>query len=272
MKTAIAFWMREFCWTQNSRVGALQKPLQEIAGTPADVGVAYEDVTLTTSDGLKISGWYLPGNRPYGVVVVHGIWANKQAVLPAAVMLSEAGYHVLTIDLRGHGLSEGERQSYGYYEALDVIAGVDYLMARSEIENVGVMGYSLGGAAVVRATALDERIKALVVESSFSQHTGLPSWPLAPILVKAAERELGLSVEQINSKEALATMKPRPVMIIHGEEDQLFPVSHAYEMYEAAQEPKELWIIKGLTHDYPIKQRNEYQKRVLAFFEKAFGQ
>jgi dipeptidyl aminopeptidase/acylaminoacyl peptidase len=254
-----------------------------ITGTPADVGVTYEDVTLTTADGLKISGWYLPGNKPYGVVVVHGIWANKQAVLPAVVMLSEAGYHVLTIDLRGHGLSEGERQSYGYYEALDVIASVDYLMARSEIKKVGVMGYSLGGSAVVRATALDERIKALVVESSFSsltdavrdsfsQHTGLPSWPLAPILVKAAERELGLSVEQINSKEALATMKPRPVMIIHGEEDQLFPVGHAYEMYEAAQEPKELWIIEGLTHDYPIKQRNEYQKRVMAFFETAFGQ
>jgi fermentation-respiration switch protein FrsA (DUF1100 family) len=67
-------------------------------------------------------------------------------------------------------------------------------------------------------------------------------------------------------------MKPRPVMIIHGEEDQLFPVGHAYEMYEAAQEPKELWIIEGLTHDYPIKQRNEYQKRVMAFFETAFGQ
>ena len=44
-----------------------------ITGTPADVGLAYEDVTLTTSDGLDISGWYLPGNKPYGEIVVHGI-------------------------------------------------------------------------------------------------------------------------------------------------------------------------------------------------------
>ena len=66
------------------------------------------------------------------------------------------------------------------------------------------------------------------------------------MVVKAAGRELGLSVEQIDSKEALATMAARPVMIIHGEKDQLFPVSHAYEMYEASQEPKELWIIEGL--------------------------
>jgi len=114
-----------------------------ITGTPLDIGLAYEDVSLITSDGLVISAWYLAGTRPYGVIVVHGIWGNKQAVLPAAVMLSEAGYHVLMIDLRGHGLSEGEQQSYGYYEALDVIAGVDYLLTRPEIEQVGVLGYSL---------------------------------------------------------------------------------------------------------------------------------
>ena len=252
-----------------------------ITGTPADVGLAYEDVMLTTSDELKISGWYLPGTQPRGMIVVHGIWANKQAMLPAATMLSQAGYHVLLIDLRGHGFSEGELQSYGYYEALDVMAGVDYLITRPEIEQVGVIGYSLGGAAAVRATALDERIGALVVESSFSslndavrdsfrQHTGLPSWPLGPLVVKGAERELGLAVEQINSKEALRSMAARPVLIIHGEEDQLFPVSHGYQLYEAAQEPKELWIIEGLPHDDPIKQGHEYREWVLRFLEQAF--
>jgi len=254
-----------------------------ITGTPADVDLVYEDVTLTTSDGLKISGWYVPGKKPDAVIVVHGIWANKQAILPAVVMLSEAGYHVLAIDMRGHGLSEGKLISYGYYEALDVQAGVDYLLARPEIKKVGVMGYSLGGAAVVRATAIDERIQALVVESSFSslsdavkdgfsRETGLPSWPFAPLIVRAAEKELGLTVEQVDSAHTLATMRPRPVLIIHGRDDDLFPVSHAYRMYEAAQEPKNLWIIEGLKHDYPIKHKEEYQKRVLGFFEKAFAQ
>ncbi len=254
-----------------------------ITGTPADLGLMYEDVTLTTNDGLKISGWHIPGTKPEAVIIVHGIWANKQAILPAVVMLSEAGYHVLAIDMRGHGLSEGERLSYGYYEALDVQASVDYLLAYHEVEKVGVMGYSLGGAAVVRATAIDERIQALVIESSFSnlsdavndgfsRHTGLPSWPFAPLIVRAAESELGLTVEQVNSTRALATMLPRPVLIIHGRDDDLFPVSHAYKMYEAAQEPKDLWIIEGLKHDYPIKHKEEYQKKVLRFFEQAFAQ
>ncbi len=253
-----------------------------ITGTPQDIGLSYEDVTLKTSDGLDISAWYIPGTNSQAVIVVHGIWANKQAVLPAAAILSEVGYHVLTLDLRGHGLSEGEMQSYGYYEALDVIAGVDYLIARPEIEQVGVIGYSLGGSAVVRATALDERIQALIVQSSFSslndavrdsfrQHTGLPSWPFAPLLVNAAEKELGLSVEQVSSKDALATMRARPVLIIHGEDDPLFPVSHAHQMYHVAQEPKTLWIIKNLGHGYPVDQANDYRENVVNFFQEAFG-
>ena len=253
-----------------------------ITGTPADVGLLYQDVTLTTSDNLKISGWHIPGRKPDAVIVVHGIWANKQAILPVEVMLAEAGYHVLAIDMRGHGQSEGNQISYGYYEALDVQAGVDYLLAQPNIKKVGVMGYSLGGAAVVRATANDERIQALVVESSFSsladavndgfsRETGLPSWPFAPLVVRAAEKELGLTVEQINSVQALATMRPRPVLIIHGSDDDLFPVSHAYKMYEATQEPKNLWVIEGLKHGYPIQYKAEYQKRVLGFFEKAFA-
>lgn len=252
-----------------------------ITGTPADVGLAYQEVTLTTSDHLKISGWYMPSDKSAGIVVVHGIWANKQAMLPAAVMFHEAGYPVLTIDLRGHGLSEGEQLSYGYDEALDVIAAVEYLLAQPTIEQVGLVGYSLGGSAVVQATARDERVRAAVIESSFSslsdavrdsfsQHTGLPSWPLAPLLVRAAERELGLTVSQISSKEALASMTARPVMIIHGQDDPLFPVAHAHEMFNAAQEPKTLWIIEGLAHEYPTKHAAEYNTRVLHFFEQAF--
>ena len=223
----------------------------------------------------------MPGTKPYGIIIAHGIRGNKEAMLPDAVMCHEAGYHVLTIDLRGHGLSEGDLISYGYYEALDVQAGLDYLLDQPDLEKVGLIGHSLGGAAVVRATAIDERIKAVVVENSFSSlphaindsfssFTGLPAWPFAPLVVKAAEKELGLTADQVNSTHDLATMKPRPVLIIHGEGDDLLPVSHAYKMYEAASEPKELWIIKELGHEYPIKYGAEYHHRVLQFFERAF--
>lgn len=173
-----------------------------IIGTPLDIGLVYEDVTVTTTDGVRISGWYLPGHTSKAVVLVHGIWGNKQQLFLAAIMLVEAGYHVLAIDLRGHGHSEGERLSYGYYEALDVQAGVEYLMERPDVEKVGVIGYSYGGAAAVRAAALDNRVQAVVIESSFSslpdavedsftRLTGLPSWPLASLIVKKSREEVG---------------------------------------------------------------------------------
>ncbi len=253
-----------------------------ITGTPADFGLTYRDVTLTTSDGLKISGWYIPGNSSEAVITVHGIWGNKQATMPAAIMLHEAGYHVLMIDLRGHGESEGEQITYGYREGLDVTTAEEFLTSLPDVEKVGAIGHSLGGAAVVRAAAIDERLQALVIESSFSsladavndsfkRHTRLPNWPFAPLVVKAAESKLGITIDQINSVYDLAAMSPRPILIIHGKEDDLFPVSHAYKMYEAAKPPKDLWIIEGLKHEYPLDYKTEYQKQVLNFFADAFN-
>lgn len=267
----------------NREVGALTRAVRSpITGTPGDMGLAYQDVSFTTEDGLKISGWYIPGRRAEGIIVVHGVDANKQGMLPIGVTLAEAGYHVLLIDLRGHGASEGEQLSYGYREALDVQAAVAYLLELPEVERVGALGFSLGGAVVSRAAAGEERLSAIIiestfsslsdaVESSFSQYTGWPKWPFAPILTKSIEWKLGLAMDQVDSARDLAAMPPRPILIIHGSSDDLFSVEHAYRLYEAAQPPKDLWIIEGLGHAYPREQNGEYSKRIVKFFDEAFN-
>ena len=76
-------------------------------GTPAELNRPYEDITLTTNDGLEITGWHIFGTQPKAVILVHGIDANRRALLPEAEVLSEAGYHLVMIDLRGHGQSQG---------------------------------------------------------------------------------------------------------------------------------------------------------------------
>ncbi|MCB0196402.1 MAG: alpha/beta fold hydrolase [Anaerolineae bacterium] len=252
-------------------------------GTPEELNRPYQEITLTTGDGLKITGWYIPGIQPHAIIVVHGIHANRRTVLPEANILAEAGYHLLMIDLRGHGLSDGDQISYGYREALDVQAAVDYLDALPEIDKIGVLGTSLGGATVVRAAAIDERIDAVVIESSYSSLpeaiddgfdnlSFFPKWPFAPLFVRLAEWRLGLKAEQVDSARDLAGFQPRPVLIIHGLEDQLFPPEHAKRMFAAAQEPKDLWLIEGLRHANPVPGREaEYQERVVRFFERAFG-
>jgi dipeptidyl aminopeptidase/acylaminoacyl peptidase len=205
------------------------------------------------------------------------------AVLPEAKILAEAGYHLLLIDLRGHGQSEGETATYGYWEALDVQAAVDYLAVLPEVEQIGALGTSYGGAAVARAAARDHRIEAVVIESSFSSLPAavedafddvsiFPQWPFAPLIVSIAERKVGLKIDQVDPARDLGTLHPRPVFIIHGTNDRLFPLYHAHKMYESAQEPKALWIIEGLGHSNPVIGREEaYRQRVVTFFETAFS-
>lgn len=257
-------------------------------GRNRDIGaipdVSYEDVTLTTADGVTISGWYVAGTQPRGIVIVHGIHANRAYLIPQAVILAEAGYHLLLIDLRGHGQSEDAIMTFGYREALDVEAAVDYLMALPDVEQVGALGHSLGAAAVVRAAATDQRLEALVLQStysslsqavddSFNNFVLLPKWPFAPLVIALAEFRTGLDMGQIDSARDLATMPPRPVLIIHGKGDNVFPVHHAHIMFDSAQEPKTLWIVEGMAgHINPIDgHKSEYKERVLEFFENAFA-
>jgi dipeptidyl aminopeptidase/acylaminoacyl peptidase len=252
-------------------------------GVPTLIDQPYEDIILTTGDGLKISGWYIPGRQPNAIILVHGIDANRTAILPEAAVLAEAGYHLVLIDLRAHGQSEGNEATYGYREALDVQAAIDYLDARPEIEQIGALGVSYGGAAVARAAAIDSRLRAVAIENSYSSlpdavedafddRSIFPKWPFAPLLVALTERRVGLEISQVNSARDLATIHPRPVLIIHGADDPLFPLHHAQKMYEAAKEPKELWLIEGLGHGSPVIGREaEFKERVVTFFENAFS-
>ncbi len=263
---------------------AFTKPQRKaIYRTPAEKSLTYEELILITADGLNISGWYIPGTRPEAVIVVHGIGGNKADTITEAEVLAEAGFHLMLIDLRGNGQSDGSFNTYGYYEALDVQAATDYLAGLPNIEHIGALGNSLGAAAVARAAAMDSRLEAVVIKSGFSslpaavddafdQMSIFPSWPFAPLLITLAERRVGLEISQVDSARDLANIQPRAVMIIHGSDDDLFPVYHAQKMYATAGEPKELWIIPGLGHADPaVDRRAAYETRVVAFFERAFA-
>lgn len=251
---------------------------------PPEIEWPLQDITLTTRDSLRLSAWYVPGSKSEAIILVHGIHANRLALLPQAIMLHEAGYHLLLLDLRGHGLSEGNFVTYGHREALDVQAAADYLMTRPSVERMGIIGTSMGGAAVVRAAALDPRLEAIVIESSYSSLPDavedafddlsvFPRWPFAPLLIALAEQRVGVEINQVDSARELSEMQPRPLLIIHGQNDQLFPPDHAQRLYAAAHEPKTLWIIDTLGHDNPaLNQGAIYQQRLLTFFESAFAE
>lgn len=272
-------------WAVKIQIDVLVAPKRvTYTKTPAEIGLAYEDVTLTTADRLELAGWYIPGHRPYGVVLAHGIQANREAVLPEAGVLARAGYHLLLVDLRGHGHSQGDVITYGYREALDVQAAADYLLAVPGVERVAALGTSLGGAAVARAAATDPRLAAVIIESSYSSlpaavedafddFTIFPKWPFAPLIIGLAEARVGVNISQVDSARDLAGLSPRPVLIIHGQTDGLFPPYHAQAMYDAARPPKEIWLVERWGHGYPdfIGREEEFERRVVTFLERAFA-
>ncbi len=246
------------------------------------ISMNVQDVTLITADGLKLSGWYVAGSRPEGMILAHGVNANRAYLVPQADVLFELGYHVLMFDLRGHGRSQGHLLTYGYSEALDVRAAADYLLAVPGVRRVAAIGHSLGGAAVVRAAAEDDRLQAIVIQSSYSSlpqaiqdnfdgFSILPRRPFLPLIVALSEARLGFQIAQVDSTRDLAQMSPRPVLVIHSDSDTMFPLRHAQEMYEAAQGDKELWVVSGLPHVNPITGNEaEYYRRIRNFLEAAW--
>lgn len=243
----------------------------------------YHNITLTTADGLTISAWHIIGSKPQAIILVHGIDANRMAVLPEAAILSEAGYHLLLPDLRGHGLSSNAAVTYGYREAMDIQAAIDYLLAWPDVQQVAALGTSLGAAVVAHTAALDPRLKAIVLESCFSSlpaavddafgsRSIFPRRPFGPLLVVLAEQQVGVKIGQISPANDLAAMSPRPVYIIHGLQDELFPPVHARRLFAVAPEPKTLWLIPNLGHGNPVVGREEeFKARIVPFFENAFS-
>jgi fermentation-respiration switch protein FrsA (DUF1100 family) len=123
--------------------------------TPTDVGLDYREVSIQSTDGLELAGWWVPGNDPSrAVMLVPGIEGDKsdRHVLKSASVYAGAGHGVLMIDLRAQGRSEGERVTMGYKEVRDVRGALLWLNERGFAPGEVVLhGFSLGGATVLRA-------------------------------------------------------------------------------------------------------------------------
>ena len=256
--------------------------------TPEDYGLSFEEINLVATDGTRLTAWFVPAERANGsaVVLVHGRGANRSALLPTAQLLARHGYSLLMLDLRAHGQSEGDMVTYGYYESLDVIAGLTYLTQHPDIDQhrIGILGQSLGGAAVIRAAALSDIPRALVVEStfhslpaavedSFTVMSNLPQWPFASIVVWQAEIAVGVEISELDLARDLATSTRCPVFLIHGSEDEVIPLHHHHTLVEAANNPKQSWIVEGMGHESPaVYLPDEYEKRLIEFFDLYLGE
>lgn len=254
-----------------------------IERTPADYGLDYGEVEVQSSDGLRLSAWWVEKDRPRAAILVHGWGADKSGrhVLETAAVYEEAGFDVLMLDLRAHGGSEGERVTIGYREVRDVEGAVSWLKKRGyDPEQVVLHGWSMGGAAVLQA-APGTGVAAVLEESAYADLppllreripdvSGLPPF-FTPGIFLVGQYLLGIDPWAVRPVEEAGQLSREgvPVMIIHSRDDEVVPFGHAERLAEA-HPTATFWTLDGYEH-VGAHEHPGYRKRLLTFLDEAFG-
>lgn len=253
---------------------------QKIAcgATPGDIGLPYSDVLLD-SESLRLAACHIPASKPERPVVVlcHGLGANKQNFLPVAQMLHGLDFNVVTFDFRGHGDSEGRTITFGIKESRDVKAAFGWARGKHPFSKVYGVGYSMGGAALVRMAAEHGGFDKVVVDSSFARaenvamHTMLwffgplkmPVWHVGRFWGWAFS---GVDVAENNPEEVIGSLSGCTLLLIHGTADSMIPCSESERLREAAGKKAQLWLVDGMGHLQALGHP-EYRERLRRFLE-----
>jgi alpha-beta hydrolase superfamily lysophospholipase len=262
------------------------------AWTPAFVGLAFDEIEVPTADGLRLKGWWIPaGAEPApGVVLVHGWESARDRTIPHAQVLNAIGYHVLTLDVRGHGANEPEAlpMSVGEYAA-DARAGVAAMKHRPEVTRVALLGHSMGAAGSLVATADDPDVDAVIATATpadpyrLTRQTfhlaRLPipdpiAWPLAWLTTRVYLRPRGHTVAHVSATRAVREIDV-PVMLVHGTEDVAVPVGHLDRLTAARRAARpdavtESLLIAGGHHSW-LYEFPEYRRAIARFLATWLG-
>ncbi len=249
---------------------------------PAPAGLGAVEVEFPSRSGSRLRGWFVPGRPGKGaVLLLHGVHANRLAMLPRAKFLHALGYAVLMPDFRAHGESSGNHTTFGALEARDAHAAACLLHTLAPDEPVAAIGVSLGGAAAL----LGQKplpVDALVLESVYptidqAAKNRLRAWfgPLgswfAPSLVRSLEPTVGVSPAELRPIDRIAEVKV-PVLMAAGSADPYTPMDESKALFERLAQPKEFWAVDGAAHeDLYDYAPAEYQRRVGAFLQRTLG-
>jgi fermentation-respiration switch protein FrsA (DUF1100 family) len=255
-------------------------------GTCTDFGVECRDVQFTsTVDNIALKGWFVDSPGDKTVLIVHGrdgVRSDKTiGLMDIAKTLRANGYDVLLYDARDHGLSGGERYTLGAYEVRDVEGALNYLKSQGRTR-VGVMGFSMGAATVLRTAPAHPEMAAVVADSSFADAGPLIDYKLAsisgvPAVFNPGIRLMswllvGTDVWALKPEDEIATLGDRPVLLINSAEDTMddfVPVEEMHRLEQAAAGNHNLhsWAAPGRGHVQAYKNNpDEYMSQVLAFF------
>ena len=242
--------------------------------TPKDFGLSYEDVTFTTADGIKLSGWFISSGRSAPtVILLHGYPADKGNILPSLAFLNKR-YGLLLFDFRYLGRSEGKYSTVGANEVQDLLAAIEFLKSKG-IQEIGVWGFSLGGAVALMTAPKAPEIKAIVAESSYASldfmalelyRIPILKYPLAYLTGLWTKIFLGIDLKKVSPAES-AKMLTIPILVVHSKNDTVIPFKNALLIQGSLKNnPKaEFWFEENLFHG---ELGSDYEKRIEEFFDR----
>ncbi|MBI5951770.1 MAG: alpha/beta hydrolase [Chloroflexi bacterium] len=233
--------------------------------------IPYQDVKLTTTDGVDLAAWYTPPQNGAVILVAHGYNSGRPEDM--YVMFAKNGYGVLAWDFRAHGESGGETCSLGFYEQLDAEAALTFALSQPGVEHVGAWGGSMGAATMILAAAEHPEIEATVSDSAFPSledviRLNTPIRIMQPFVLFFAEQQGGFDLDQVRPVDEIAKISPRAVFIIDGWAGAAVVMNSPQRLYDAAGEPRQLWMADGIPHLATYSYfPTEYEERVIAFFD-----
>ena len=243
-----------------------------------ELGKRHQNVSFTTSDGLELSGWYIPSENRAAVIAFPG----RSGPQRPARMLARHGYGVLLFDRRGEGESDGDPNVFGWSGEKDLRAAVEFLRRRPDVDpdRIGGIGLSVGGEMMIEAAAVSDGLKAVVSEGagirSIRESLAIPETrmkieaSLVHLVVTPGVALFSNTLPPPSLEDLVGRIAPRPVFIIYAVPGQGGEAELSQTFYDAAREPKTIWQVPGAGHTGGIEaQPEEYERRVVAFFDDA---
>jgi len=254
------------------------QPSRLLVISPEQLGLDYADIYFHSADGTKLHGWFFPAKtQPVKGTFIqfHGNAQNISTHFRSLVWVIEYGYHLFTFDYRGFGRSEGQVSLAGTLD--DVLAAIAQArrLASSEAgKKLILYGQSLGGALVLytAGTMNDRRdIAVVIADSAFGSYQSLAKEKLASQWLSFLVQPLTyvLVSDRYAPQRVLAEISPVPLLVIHGDGDEIVPIHHGQSIYDRAMAPKWFWKLEGVGHIQAMSPRySQYRKDLLNFLDE----
>ncbi len=264
---------------------------------PGDIGLPFETRSVHTPDGLELPAWWIPapgGGKAPTIVLVHGWESARHRTLPNAQFLNRLGYHVLTVDVRGHGANPAEVEPVSTGEfGVDALAAVHAALADPLTTTVAILGHSLGAVGAMLAAANEPRVAAVILTATPSDPIRLTrqtfrlarlpipdfiAYPLAWFTTRVYLEPRGHRTRDISASRAIQLYQG-PVLAIHGTDDQVVPFVHFERLVKAGRDsragapdaaPIESLVIPEGQHSW-LYEFPAYRATVAGFLARALG-